>query len=83
MFSETLTLLFSETLRSCLEFSEALRSCLVFSGALRFGLENCPPETGGTRSNATEGVDSYRPRPRLNYTAHRLSRKAPIFSDFN
>ena len=43
----------------------------------------CPPETGGTRSNATEGGDSHRYSNRLNYTAHRLRRKAQIFSDFN
>ena len=42
---------------------------------------NCPPETGGT--SAAEGVDSHRYRNRLNYTAHRLRRKAQIFSDFN
>ena len=48
---------------------------------IRTAPANCPPETGGT--SAAEGVDSHRYRNRLNYTAHRLRRKAQIFSDFN
>ena len=37
----------------------------------------CPPETGGTRSEATEGVDSYRHRYRYRYRYRYRPRPCP------